>query len=38
MEMFIKTYTKKKTLLGLALGMCEGTSKLSKCASSVYEC
>ena len=38
MERFIKTYTKKKTLLGLALGMCEGTSKLSKCSSSVYEC
>lgn len=38
MERFIKTYAKKKTLLGLALGICEGTSKLNKCASSVYEC
>ena len=38
MEIFIKTYAKKKTLLGLALGIYEGTSKLNKCASSVYEC
>ena len=38
MERIIKTYAKKKTLLGLALGICEGTSKLNKCTSSVYEC
>ena len=38
MERLIKTNTKKKTLFGLALGMYEGTSKLSKCASLVYEC
>ena len=38
MERFIKTYAKKKTLLGLALGICEGTSKLNKCASEVNEC
>ena len=38
MKRFIKIYTKKKTLLGLALGRCEGTSKMSKFAGSVYEC
>ena len=38
MERFIKTDAKKKTLLRLALGICEGTSKLNKCVSSVYEC
>ena len=32
------TYEKKKTLIGLALGICEDTSKLNKCASLVYEC
>ena len=37
MEGFIKTYTEKKTILRLAFGMCKGTSKLSKYASSVYE-
>ena len=37
MKRFVKTYTKKKTLLELALGRCEGTSKLGKFASSVYE-
>ena len=38
MERFIKNYMKKKTILELALSMCEGTSELDKCASSVYEC
>ena len=38
MEMFIKTYAKKKTLLGLAFGIYEGTSALNKCASEVNEC
>ena len=38
MERFIKTYTKKKTLLRLALGICEGTSELNKCANEVNEC
>ena len=33
-----KDLQKKKTLIELALGICEGTSKLNKCASSVYEC
>ena len=33
----MKTYTKKKTLLGLAFGRCEDTSKLGKFASLVYE-
>ena len=37
MERFMKTYTKKKTLLGLALSRCEGMSKLGKFAGSVYE-
>ena len=38
MERFIKTYAKKKTLLGLAFGIYEGTSALNKCASEVNEC
>ena len=38
MKRFIKTYVKKRTLLGLALGVCEGTSKLGKFTGSVYEC
>ena len=38
MERFVKTYLKKKTLLGLALGICEGTSEVNKCTSSVYKC
>ena len=33
----MKTYTKKKTLIGLALGRCECKSKLGKFASSVSE-
>ena len=33
----MKTYTKKKTLIELALGRCECTSKLGKFASTVYE-
>ena len=35
MKRFIKTYTKKKTLFGLALRRCEGMSKLGKFAGSV---
>ena len=39
MKKFIKTYVKKGTdLLGLALGICEGTSSLGKFAGSIYEC
>ena len=38
MKRFIKTYIYKKTILELAFGMCEGTSKLKKYASSMYEC
>ena len=39
MKRLIETYVKKGTnLLGLAFGICEGTSSLSKFASSVYEC
>ena len=34
----MKTYAKQKTLLELALGICEGTSKLGKFAGSMYEC
>ena len=37
MGRFMKTYTKKKTLFGLALSRCEGTSKLGKFVGSVYE-
>ena len=35
MGIFMKTYTKKKTLFGLALNRCEGTSKLGKFVGSV---
>ena len=38
MERFVKTYAKKKSLLGQALGIYEGTSRLNKCARSVCEC
>ena len=38
MERFIKTYAKKKTFLGLAFGIYEGTSALNKCTSEVNEC
>ena len=38
MEKFVKTYAKKKSLIGQALEICEGTSRLNKCASSVCEC
>ena len=38
MERFIKASAKKKTLLGLALRICEGTSELNKCTSEVNEC
>ena len=34
----MKTYAKKKTLIGLAFGRCEDTSKLGKFVGSVYEC
>ena len=38
MKRFIKTYVKKGIdLLGLALGIYEGTSSLGKFASSMYE-
>ena len=33
----MKTYRKKKTLLGQALGICKGTSELGKFAGLVYE-
>ena len=33
----MKTYRKKKTLLGQVLGICEGTSESGKLASLVYE-
>ena len=33
----MKTYTKKRTLLGLALSRCEGTNEVGKFASSVYK-
>ena len=39
MKRFIKIYVKKRTgLLGLALGICKGTSSLGKFAGLVYEC
>ena len=38
MEMFVKTYAKKKSLLRQALGICEGTIRLNKYTSSVCEC
>ena len=38
MERFVKTYAKKKGLLGQAHEICEGTSRLNKCASLVCEC
>ena len=38
MEKFVKTYAKKKSLLRQALEICEGTSRLNKCASSMCEC
>ena len=31
MERFVKTYAKKKGLLGQAHEICEGTSRLNKC-------
>ena len=37
MGIFMKTYTKKKSLFGLALNRCEGTSKLGKFVGSVYK-
>ena len=33
-----KDLRKKKTLLGLALSICQGTSELNKCAREVNEC
>ena len=35
--MFVKTYAKKKTLLGLALDICEGTSEVNECTSEVNQ-
>ena len=37
MERFKKTYVKKKTLLGLALDICEGISEVNECKSEVKE-
>ena len=37
MERFKNTYAKKKTLLGLALDICESTSEVSECKSEVNE-
>ena len=33
----MKTYMKKRTLLGLALSRCEGTSEVGKFVGLVYE-
>ena len=33
----MKTYRKRKTLLGQALGTCKGTNEFGKFADSVYE-
>ena len=38
MKGFKKTYAKKKTLLKLALNICEDMSELNKCTSEVNEC
>ena len=35
-KMFMKTYIKKKSILGQAFGICKGTSELGKFAGSVY--
>ena len=38
MKRFKKTYAEKKTLLKLALNICEDMSESNKCASEVNEC
>ena len=38
MERFKNTYTEKKVILKLALGIGEGTSELNKCTSEVNDC
>ena len=36
METFMKTYTKERTLFGLAFSRCEGMSEVGKFVGSVY--
>ena len=38
MKGFIKAYVERNGLLGQALEICEGTSRLDEFVGSVYEC